>query len=259
MKLIHFLILLVIPFSNKLYSQSKILVKVVDSEENLPIADAQLVIEGQTDTITTNNKGYAEILAKEAELLVISKEGQKLTMLLLDSLQNMVIKIQKPSLTSDSHYILVDDRWQEAKLDKVPSLGEHKEEFLHLVYKKLKYPAKTRNNLITGIVYLAFEVDTLGNVSNFIVSGNMDKDSEKEVAKISKLIPINWIPAEKDGKTYTTKVVQPFEFRIENDGTKITNSNSINQPMGYVLEPIVITAFSIFSSKRVIHRSRIRN
>ena len=100
------------------------------------------------------------------------------------------------------------------KLDRPPLFlgGEN-----HLFYKlwmNLNYPKKAVENGTTGRVYLAFNIDSLGNTSNFHIEKGIGDGCDEEVIRISENFRAIWLPGILKGKHVNVEYILPITFEL---------------------------------------------
>jgi hypothetical protein len=74
-------------------------------------------------------------------------------------------------------------------------------------------PEACLNEGLTGVVYVRFTVDTIGNLGNIVVDSNDTKCKEYdlEARRIVQLMP-QWIPGQVDGKVVKISYLLPIDF-----------------------------------------------
>ena len=77
----------------------------------------------------------------------------------------------------------------------------------------IKYPSKAAKKRIDGRVKVRFLVDKTGKVRDVKVLDSVDKDLEKEVVRVCRLLP-DFIPASVNGEPVEVWFSLPIEFKI---------------------------------------------
>ncbi len=81
----------------------------------------------------------------------------------------------------------------------------------------IKYPARSMQNGIEGVVTLSFTVGTDGKISNITVERPLDPDLEAEAVRVVRGMPL-WVPATDDaGQPVSQTVRLPVKFRLPAD------------------------------------------
>ena len=76
----------------------------------------------------------------------------------------------------------------------------------------IKYPKEAKKNNIEGKVYIAFLVDSKGNIKELKIVKSAHKLLDTEALRVIKAMP-KWTPGKKDGKNVTAKVTLPIAFK----------------------------------------------
>ena len=87
---------------------------------------------------------------------------------------------------------------------------------LKLAYLKhfINYPAYARDHNITGIVMVGIVVNENGEVSSYEIKNQTHESLEEEALRVVKLIPLEFLPAYKDGQAIDSNLVFPISFTI---------------------------------------------
>lgn len=80
--------------------------------------------------------------------------------------------------------------------------------------KKLIYPQEALDKKIEGKVYVSFEIDKDGNVTNVVLSKKAHPLLDQQALKIIQEMP-RWKPAIKDGQFVKSKMMLPINFKLE--------------------------------------------
>lgn len=77
------------------------------------------------------------------------------------------------------------------------------------------YPARAKEDSISGKVYLKFIVSNKGNISNVkVMKGILNyPEFEAEAIRVIRLMP-NWIPAKNNGKMVNSYFTLPIQFKL---------------------------------------------
>jgi TonB family protein len=78
----------------------------------------------------------------------------------------------------------------------------------------LQYPEIARENKITGIVIVTFDIEKDGSLSNIRVTKDIGGNCGKEAMRIVRTLP-KWIPAEHDGRKVKTFFDLPVTFTLK--------------------------------------------
>jgi periplasmic protein TonB len=87
------------------------------------------------------------------------------------------------------------------------------DEMGHYLNKHIRYPREAKKNGIEGQVKIRFDVDTLGNLSNFEIEEGLGYGCDEEVIRVLKKGP-KWTPASVDGQLFEMSLAIPVKFRL---------------------------------------------
>lgn len=95
--------------------------------------------------------------------------------------------------------------------DAVPKNGF--ENLFEFFKNEMKYPDNSKKNNISGTVILEFYINNDGNATQISVLKGINDELNNEAIRLLKVMP-TWKPAQYNQKKITTRVVLPFEFKI---------------------------------------------
>ncbi|MBK6400332.1 MAG: energy transducer TonB [Bacteroidetes bacterium] len=152
-------------------------------------------------------------------------------------------------ISDTSEYAInINGEWIYSKLDMQPRYIGSLVEFYTIIGKNLRYPNDARDNNTAGLMYMTFEIDTMGHINNMTPVKDLGDECSKEVIRAIKLIPDLWLPAIKNGKKYVSRFILPVSFELTNDG-KITEDKNIDNdeplPIAKTLETVNIRMMGI--------------
>lgn len=85
--------------------------------------------------------------------------------------------------------------------------------FHNYLYKHIRYPEHLKGRNMTGKVFVSFEVDKTGKISNVKILKGFDAKLEKEIIRVLENAP-EWIPAQQGHRKVSTRHQIPFSFKI---------------------------------------------
>ncbi len=88
------------------------------------------------------------------------------------------------------------------------------EKFYAYVKENLHYPASTKQKGIEGRVFLQFDVQTDGSLTNIKVLKGIDPDADAEAVRVLSNSP-KWNPASHKGTPVKQRMVLPVTFRLQ--------------------------------------------
>jgi hypothetical protein len=102
------------------------------------------------------------------------------------------------------------------KLERPPLFLGGENYLFYQVCKDLNYPINAAENGTTGRVYLAFNIDSLGNTSNFHIDKGIGDGCDEEVMRISENFKTIWLPGILNGKEVNVEYILPVTFELGN-------------------------------------------
>jgi protein TonB len=100
------------------------------------------------------------------------------------------------------------------EFEKMPQYPGGEEELFKYLQNEVKYPKKSRRKGITGKVYINFEIDKDGNVSNVSVVKSVDSLLDAEALRAVQLMP-RWTPGYQDGVPVRVQYNLPINFTLK--------------------------------------------
>ncbi|MCH2229794.1 MAG: energy transducer TonB [Crocinitomicaceae bacterium] len=100
--------------------------------------------------------------------------------------------------------------------EKMPEFPGGVDSLFAFINSNINYPKYERNHNIQGNVYVRFEVDKAGQISNpqILKSVQNSKFFNDEVLRLIKSMP-KWIPGENQGKKVSTYMTLPIRFNLK--------------------------------------------
>lgn len=95
--------------------------------------------------------------------------------------------------------------------DAVPKDGF--ENLFEFFKNEMHYPENSKKNNISGTVILEFYINNDGNATQISVLQGINDELNNEAIRLLKVMP-TWKPAQYNQKKITTRIVLPFEFKI---------------------------------------------
>jgi len=91
--------------------------------------------------------------------------------------------------------------------------------FYRFVGEHLRYPPKARSKGVEGRVFVEFEVEADGAISNPKIVKGIGDGCDEEAIRVLMLAP-KWAPGRQKGKPVRQRMVLPITFRLGGDNTK---------------------------------------
>jgi protein TonB len=153
---------------------------------------------------------------------------------------------------TSAYVIFKNGEWITSKLDvhPIPITGSHN--FYLAILDTLKYPAKDYGNGLEGKVVTSFEIDTLGNSSNYQIIKSIGGGCDSVVLASFKAIDRKWVPARIGRKKYSAKFAMGFEFRLKKYQLPLEHEDfQLDPKKARLLEEFIIAVPVNTNDKRV--------
>jgi TonB family protein len=105
--------------------------------------------------------------------------------------------------------------WVHGQLDKPLFALVGNGEWLSFLNRTLRYPDDAVDNALQGRVEISVTVDTNGRVTEYGYFKTASPSLDAEAMRTVKLFPLEFVPAEKDGKKVSVQFHVPIIFRVE--------------------------------------------
>ena len=92
--------------------------------------------------------------------------------------------------------------------------GQNSDAFRIYIQKNLKYPTIAAENGISGRVFVQFDVDPTGKITNVIVVRGVDPSLDKEAVRVVKSSP-QWTPGKQRGRPVRVRFTFPIVFQLQ--------------------------------------------
>lgn len=99
------------------------------------------------------------------------------------------------------------------------------------INEKMIYPTFSRNYCIEGTIYVGFKVDSLGKVSQAIVTKGLGIDLDDEALRLIKLTSGKWELSNRDASNI--QLIIPIKFSLVEKKCENASSASINEAISY--------------------------
>ena len=87
-------------------------------------------------------------------------------------------------------------------------------EVLTVYTSQLEYPQQAQKQRLVGKVVVTFQIDTLGQVSNYKLKQRIGYLCDEEAMRVARSIPPTWIPAHIGSHAVAVEYELPFNFRL---------------------------------------------
>lgn len=92
----------------------------------------------------------------------------------------------------------------------------------------LQYPEKAKKDSIQGNVFVCFNVEKEGTLTDIQVIRSISPELDNEACRLVNSMP-KWIPAMKNGIPTSTRYILPVKFSLGDTGIQRSNPQSMNQ------------------------------
>jgi TonB family protein len=104
----------------------------------------------------------------------------------------------------------------ETTLDEQPSYPGGEKAMFAFILGNIKYPEEAKKFGAVGKVFIIFNVETDGRLSDVKILRGFDKDCDVEALRVVKLMP-KWNPGKKNGNAVKTNFVLPIKFALDKE------------------------------------------
>ena len=105
------------------------------------------------------------------------------------------------------------DTLKVGEVDKMPEYKGGYDALTAYMQKSIEYPEQAKKDNVEGKVVVAFTVTETGKVTKVHVEKSDNDVFNASALKVVKSMP-NWIPAEKDGKKVSAKMMLPIVYKL---------------------------------------------
>ena len=92
--------------------------------------------------------------------------------------------------------------------------GQSSDAFRVYIQQNLKYPAIAQENGVSGRVFVQFDVDPTGSITNVVVVRGVDPSLDKEAVRVVKSSP-KWSPGKQRGRPVRVRFTFPIVFQLQ--------------------------------------------
>ena len=92
--------------------------------------------------------------------------------------------------------------------------GQSSDAFRIYIQRNLKYPIIAQENGISGRVFVQFDVNGKGDITNVVVVRGVDPSIDKEAVRVVKSSP-KWTPGKQRGRPVRVRFTFPIVFQLQ--------------------------------------------
>ncbi len=92
--------------------------------------------------------------------------------------------------------------------------GQSSDAFRIYIQKNLKYPIIAQENGISGRVFVQFDINGKGEITNVVVVRGVDPSIDKEAVRVVKSSP-KWTPGKQRGRPVRVRFTFPIVFQLQ--------------------------------------------
>ncbi|MEO6149318.1 MAG: TonB family protein [Mucilaginibacter sp.] len=105
-------------------------------------------------------------------------------------------------------------------VEQLPEFPGGTQEFMRFIAHNIRYPARARENTITGRVFGTFVVEPNGSLSDVKITKGIGYGCDEEVVRVIRLSP-KWKPGIQNGRPVRVQYNVPVTFNLEVNGVPI--------------------------------------
>ncbi len=117
-------------------------------------------------------------------------------------------------LKSDSTFILLDNEFVLDKVDHPQIYLGFENEARTYITRNIKLPLEIIKNRISGRSVASFVVGENGEIRDQKIELSLGKELDKKILDVINKLTGDWIPAIKDGKAFSSKIILSVDVRI---------------------------------------------
>jgi TonB family protein len=136
--------------------------------------------------------------------------------------------------------ILRDSAWRMEPLRIYPIPIDGYQNLYKNVRDKLLYPQKARLNAIEVQIYVMFDVDEAGHVTDIVQLGEVGYGFEEEISAAINAMQQTWVAARVEGKPVRSRFILPFQYSLNTQKVFAP----VELPIARLLTPVRVVAKS---------------
>jgi periplasmic protein TonB len=98
-------------------------------------------------------------------------------------------------------------------IEEQPEFPGGEEALIQFISKNLIYPALAKEMNIVGKVFVQFEIEKDGSVTNVVCKKGIGGGCDEEAVRVVKTMP-KWKPGKQNGRPVKVKFILPIKFEI---------------------------------------------
>ena len=98
-------------------------------------------------------------------------------------------------------------------VESMPEFKGGRNSLIKFINKNIRYPELAKRDSLSGVIYVEFWVDTIGNTYKHKVIKGIRKDLNEEALRVAKLIKFDK-PAMQNKKPISVRFVVPIKFKL---------------------------------------------
>ncbi len=196
-------------------NESKLINGAVTEESGEGLPGVAVVIKGTTTGVTSDLKGFYEIVATQDDVLIFSSVGMTSQEISVGA--RSVLDVQMSSDSQALQEVVVTgygtfSNTQEGYIGANPVISW--EEFKTYLEEKLFYPEEAIGNGVEGRVVLQLTISRIGMITDIQVKKSLGYGCDEEAIRLIEDGP-KWKPATRDGLNVETKIRVKVNFELE--------------------------------------------
>lgn len=147
------------------------------------------------------------------KLKIIMVLGVAVCLLSNNALAGQKLQQQLPTKEGNILFILPPDSMVYQDVDEMPHFPGGQQKLYRFIQENFVYPHQAVRDSLTGTVYVSFIVRPDGSLSDIKVVKGPYEILNNAAIKLIQRMP-HWIPAKKNNKNVSTKLILPIAYRI---------------------------------------------
>lgn len=114
-------------------------------------------------------------------------------------------------------------------VEQMPEYPGGEDARIKFMVENIKYPEEARKNGVQGMVYVSFEVDKDGKISNIKTLRGIGSGCDEEAERVISLMPA-WKPGLQKGKPVRVQFNMPIRFSLDKTNKSDENQENLVKP-----------------------------
>jgi hypothetical protein len=202
------------------FCQRRITGRVLEEETQKPIKGAAVVVQGKDLSTQTNHLGFFQLTIDSMDFITVSNVGYESLTFSMPEANTIQVELKKAQISIYKGGMNL---------------------FYDFIMRRLKYPYDARALGRQGYVYVAFKIDSVGQLKDMDLLTDIGGGCGKEVLRALKEVPSDYIP-DSSNSLY----ILPIRFELDDpSGGGVVIHKKLQIPVGKALHEIVVRAMRV--------------